>query len=100
MTKLQQSVIDQLFTGAYLMVRDRKEGVKGKLFRRFTLYRGNKNPVRIYYESSLAGILKLCKKDKNGAYTLNLTRVRQLRKNTYVKQLYLELKKIKTSHEI
>lgn len=93
MTKLQQQVIDHLFTGGYLFIRDTKTNAKGKTFSRFTLYKGNKNPIRIYYERSLSEILQLCKQDSKGNYTLNLNLVRQQRKNSYIKQLYLELKK-------
>jgi len=93
MTKLQQSAIDLLFTGGYLHFRDRKTNAKGKDFRRYTLYKGNANPVHIYHERTLKDILAMCKQDAKGKYTLNLNIVRQQRKNSYIKALYLELKK-------
>jgi hypothetical protein len=93
MTKLQQSAIDHLFTGGYILARDRRTNTKGKNFLRFTLYKGKRIPVRIYHERTLGDILKLCKKDKHGILTLNLNLVRQLRKNSYIKSTYLDIKK-------
>jgi hypothetical protein len=100
MTPLQQSAIDHLFTGGYLALRDRRKTAKGEDFIRYTLYKGNAVAVRIYHERTLQRILQICKRDKHGRYTLNLNLVRQLRKNSYVKALYLEIKKTEGAAEI
>lgn len=88
MTDLQHSLIKQLFKpGAYIMPRMKHSGRIG-----YMVYTGNANPVQWYSYKNYMVVQDVLKKDKEGRYTLNLHKIRQLHGSSLLKTLYKKQK--------
>lgn len=67
----------------YMMITT---NVRGKMI--FKVYHGNKSPVQYFSEAQVRRYKSLFKVDHKNKMTLNLSKVRQLRGNNYLKKLY------------
>lgn len=87
MTKIQKELVTALFKGRFLLPATNIVGAAG-----YKLYSGNMNPERFFHAATVnKSIYHVLKKDKHtGRLTLNLTKVRSLRKNSWIKQQYLK----------
>jgi len=59
---------------------------------RFTVWNRYKNPLRRFGLAMYVSIKKYCRRDKDGAFVIDLRKVRKARRNSWIKQYYLWMK--------